>query len=276
MIRKIVLSAGLLAIGLRSFSINPSREYKVKPDGFGYEYKEVDVHTADQVLIKTWLYSPVQGKDKNTTIIISCTDAGNMTQVIVQANLLRERGYTVVTYDYRGFGESADFNYSKDNLYHDEYVKDLEAVHGWAQKNFPQNKIGLYGLSMGSIVTVLFSKIATPDFFLFDALVVDPTLIKTRLNAIKNVNVVVPESANGYRGLLTKIEEPTLIFAANKDKITRYEDYADVLSKAEIIVYNGAHLETFIKLSSINEERFKYGSKCIDYMATFIDNSLPK
>jgi predicted alpha/beta hydrolase len=68
-----------------------------------------------------------------------------------------QNGFDIWVYDYRGFGKSDDFKINVDQLYYTEFVNDLSAVVDSAMAARPKNKIGLYGFSMGTIISTLYN-----------------------------------------------------------------------------------------------------------------------
>ena len=97
-------------------------------------YKELNVVTKDGYRIETWFYpaQPVPEQSaaqaemlpyktlddsRRPTLIICNGDAGNMSyQQISLAYLYAANGFNVVTFDWRGFGESSEFEMDTDYL----------------------------------------------------------------------------------------------------------------------------------------------------------------
>ena len=59
--------------------------------------------------------------------------------------------YDVWMFDWRGFGESSDFEAKRERLFYTEYVKDLKAVVERVYQNGKQSVV-LIGYSMGTLV----------------------------------------------------------------------------------------------------------------------------
>src|SRR5438045_1806119 len=88
-------------------ALNPSKEYKVKPEKYGMTYKEEKVTTKDGATLTAWFFE----LPKKTTnwVVISGSGDGNMGDNIEIANQFMSAGWNVCTYDYRGYGTSSDF-----------------------------------------------------------------------------------------------------------------------------------------------------------------------
>ncbi len=81
-------------------ALNPSKEYKVKPEKYGMTYKEERISTKDGATINAWFFE----NTKKTTnwMIISGSGDGNMSDDIEIAGQFLSAGWNVCMYDYRG------------------------------------------------------------------------------------------------------------------------------------------------------------------------------
>lgn len=158
-----------------SHAIIPDRKYVRLPQNAGLIYKELDVVTKDGYKIETWFY-PAQtmpekdaGQDemlpyntldnsKRPTLIICNGDAGNMSyQQIFLASLYTSMGLNVVTFDWRGFGESSEFEMNPDYLCYTEMLDDYNAVIKAVGKQKEVNKkmVFLMGWSTGAYLSMI-------------------------------------------------------------------------------------------------------------------------
>ena len=94
---------------------------------------------------------------RRPTIIICNGDAGNMSwqQLHFAANYITN-GYNVVTFDWRGFGESTEWQMNKDYLVYTEFLIDYDAVINEVlkQKEVDTNRIALMGWSTGAYLSM--------------------------------------------------------------------------------------------------------------------------
>lgn len=165
-------------------ALKPEREYKAKPSDYGIIYREVIFTTSDSLRIKAWFYPsqdtagiandligryipvpaelkrsarPYSLRDtvKRATIVVCLADAGNMQYLIFYAYHLCTQGFNVLTFDWRGFGESSDWLIDQDQLSYTEFLLDYEAsIEG--VKRLPgvdPTKIGVFGYSTGAYLS---------------------------------------------------------------------------------------------------------------------------
>lgn len=245
----------LIAICL-SFSavcLKPDRSYLSHPDSLGLESKSYLIPTADGAELKTWVLQPMGEMDQKTTIILAYGDGGNMSYWLDHCATLSQKGYTVVLFDYRGFGESSDFDMDPNQLYYDEFVVDLIAVFDWTKANVKTEKLGIWGLSMGTIITGLSLKERKPDFLILEGTVTDPQVIKERIFEFKQEEISLPKSSEELSTAYKTTQIPMLIFSGKEDKFTTLQDsqqMAEIRVNRKLIEFNGNHLQGFAVLSN--------------------------
>lgn len=218
MMRHIFLIIGLL-VSLYSYAIIPDRKYVRLPQEVGMIYKELDVTTKDGYKIETWFYPAQDVPAENTgqsemlpyktiddsrrpTLIICNGDAGNMSyQQISLAYLYAANGINVVTFDWRGFGESSEFEMNPDYLCYTEMLTDFDAVIKAVSKEkvVDRKKIYVMGWSTGAYLAMITAHnnrlvkgcilSGTPSSF-EDAI---PHLVKVHPKGKTEKNLLVPD-----------------------------------------------------------------------------------
>ncbi|HLF33172.1 MAG TPA: alpha/beta fold hydrolase [Cyclobacteriaceae bacterium] len=166
----------IILISSNAYALKPERSYKLTPEKYGFMYKELDVKTSDGIRIKAWFLpsqhrtmeevresmanpqSPeymIRNNEKKPTIIICDGDAQNMSVNLILAWWLLEKGFNVVTFDWRGFGESDDWEINEDYFCYSEFLLDYEAVINETNKQpeVDDKKIGVYGGSTGAYLS---------------------------------------------------------------------------------------------------------------------------
>ncbi len=142
----------LAAIGLlfanTLFALNPSKEYKVKPEKYGMNYKEEKVTAKDGTSLNAWFFETP--KKTNNWIIISGSGDGNMADNIEICGQFLSVGWNVVLYDYRGYGASSDFAIDPDTYIYPQFIVDLNAVADYLRKSRAITKFDLYGTNIGA------------------------------------------------------------------------------------------------------------------------------
>ncbi len=143
-----LLIAGLFIFTGKSFSLNPSKEYKMKPEKYGMVYKEEKIATKDGANLNAWFFET----PKKTTnwVIISGSGDGNMADNIEVANQFLSAGWNVCLYDYRGYGASSEFAIDPDTYIYPQFLNDLNAACDYLRKSRAITKFDLYGQNIGA------------------------------------------------------------------------------------------------------------------------------
>ena len=233
-----------------AYAIKPERSYALTPDSVNWSYDQLTIETEDNFKLNAWIYNPDSESDKNTVLVLAYADVGNMSDYVYIAWMFARSGYTVVTFDYRGFGKSDDFEINASNVYYTEFSTDLEAVVSTISDKFPNTKLGIWSRSMGTIVTSrAYPKIKNDiSFIVGEGYVTNTSQIINRYKE-KGKNLILPEPAEVYSKIILSIDIPIKIFAASDDDITTTEDALELKeslgSNCQVIEYEGQHLRGF-------------------------------
>lgn len=231
-----------------SHALKPDSVYVSTPDALGLRYESHRIQTTHNLSLQAWVLNPMNEMDLETTIVLAYGDAGNMSYWLNPAGILAQNGYTVVLFDYRGFGKSSPFEMNENQLYYDEFTEDLKSVYQWAKSNVKNKKIGVWGLSMGTIMTGFLVEDITPDFLILEGLVVNPKDIQEKILAAKGKNILLPKSASQLNEIYTKSQVPMLLFSGSEDQFTTVVDSESMAKKhnnRKSIVFSGGHLQGF-------------------------------
>lgn len=138
---------------LASFLINaqglePAKDYAKLPSDYGIEYQEVMIPTSDGVKLNGWYFKPDEASKK---IIIICNNSkGNMADNIELISNFRTIGYHVLTFDYRGYGASAEFDCPSSWYIKAEFEKDVTAAINYVKKFHAKlSVVDIYGAGIG-------------------------------------------------------------------------------------------------------------------------------
>ncbi|WP_320051833.1 alpha/beta fold hydrolase [uncultured Acetobacteroides sp.] len=236
----IILGLGCTAV----FGIKPGGRYDTR--SITQKYPNVTftrVTTPDRYHLQLADIAPT-GKDKHVTVLICYPDSGNVKEWLGYGMLLAERGYRAIMFDYRGFGGSDRFRIERDTLYCDEFCTDASTAYTYIKKNYPSSKVGLFGLSMGSIMTTALALKHKGDFIIGDSYVADLDSAIAKIEHIYGKKMTVPASSYDYNGDLAYVRQPMLLLNGRYDTICEPNSAAFGGSKhVEAIVYNGGHLE---------------------------------
>ncbi|WP_165838205.1 alpha/beta hydrolase family protein [Pontibacter arcticus] len=249
---KNILLTFVLLFSLDCYAIKPVREYVTTPDSLKMSYKQQVVKTPDGYDLNTWHIKPEPSKDNKTTLVLAYADGGNMSYWLYHIKALTESGYTVVAFDYRGFGQSSDFEINPLNLYYNEFATDLQSVLGWTKKNIKGHNTGVLAYSMGTIVATFALQQEKADFLIGEGYVYDPSAYVAKIKALKGRDIVLPKGVDKYTSQLKRIKCSMLLVAGEKDEFTTVEEsekIAQLRKNREILRHSGKHTEGFITMT---------------------------
>ena len=249
------------------FAVNPIKEYVDHPGNFKFKYEENKLKTEDGFVLNSWLCFPSKETSNNVVLVVAYGDAGNMSYLLRQVDELVKNGFTILLFDYRGFGESQVFSMNEKQLYYDEFAIDLKSALEFASNRFKSSKIGLWTLSMGSIMGTLVAESNLFNFMVSEGFVSDPNTIVAKFKDYKKEVYVLPKSNSSYTQALSNLKIPILLFAGDRDGLTTVEESQRVKflnSKSEIVLFKGGHLQGFQALSGTY-----HGEKYIKAMIDF-------
>lgn len=276
--KRIVLLFISLLLFFYSYAIRPDRKYLRLPQNLGLIYKELTVGTKDGYRIETWFYPaqdlpekdagqtekiPYKTIDKETrpTIIFCGGDAGNMSYSQMDfAMLYASCGFNVVTFDWRGFGVSSDFEMNSDYLCYTEMLADYEAVIKAVSKQpeVDKKRIYLMGWSTGAYLSIIAAQnsknvkgcIAQGTPSSFEDLV--PHLIKINTKCKTEENLIVPDDFPRHQMpslIAPKYKKSILLIVGNKDAVTPvwmsekiYNTLPETINKKLSVYENAGHM----------------------------------
>jgi uncharacterized protein len=182
--------------------------------------------------------------DRNVAVLICYPDSGNIRQWLGYGMLLAEKGYRAIMFDYRGFGNSDQFRIDKDTLYYDEYTTDANTAYGYIKKRYPGCKVGLFGMSMGSIMTTALALKHKGDFIVGDSYVGDLDSAIAQVERIYKRKLTVPASSYDYNSDLQYVRQPMLLLSGRYDTVCSASQTTFASSQlVKQVVYNGGNMQ---------------------------------
>lgn len=125
----------------------PDSGMRLSPAQLGLAYEAHGVQTADGVTLALWHLHAV-GAERPPIIVHFHGNAENMSTHVWFVAWLAEAGYDVITFDYRGYGESGGAP-SRQGL-----IADGRAVLSWVRQRFPDRPLFVFGQSLGGAVAI--------------------------------------------------------------------------------------------------------------------------
>ena len=263
MIIKILLFIIASTISLNMYGIKPVKEYRNKPSEFNLNYEEFLIETPDGIGLKSWLIQPKQKKANNNVIVFAYGDSGNMSYWLHHAQFFSEIGFTIVLFDYRGFGESSKFEINSDLLYYNEFSTDLVSVIKWTKSKFTGQKIGVYGFSMGTISAAAALKDEKVDFYIAESAIYNPEDVVRYLYNTKHKTVLLPVGSDSVKGLYNNINCSMLLLSGAMDEVSSPQTgklIANQKTNRKLVIYQGGHGQA---LQSLGKE---YGKTISDFI----------
>jgi alpha-beta hydrolase superfamily lysophospholipase len=158
----LLLLLGLLIPAEEARALRPLREIQSKPDLAQIVYENVAFRTADGLTLRGWFF-PFQDSThtaipKPGPIVILPTDGSdNMASVLWHyAMLMLGRPYHAMAFDWRGFGESANWDIDTTQVVIPELITDFKAAVEYAKTRpeYDGDHIGVFACGPGAAVVL--------------------------------------------------------------------------------------------------------------------------
>ena len=151
----ILVIAGILMISFfqkieNFFLYHPHQSLESNPEGLSIKYENVKFTAKDNTKLHGWFFPP--SSSDNSVILWAHGNAGNISHRIENILLMRKNlDVGVFIFDYRGYGLSEGKPNEK-GLY-----ADMEGAYLWLSKRIPENRIVLFGRSLGAAIATKLS-----------------------------------------------------------------------------------------------------------------------
>ncbi|MBN2446625.1 MAG: alpha/beta hydrolase [Phycisphaerae bacterium] len=229
------------------------------PGEVNIRYEEHYVTTGNGAQLRVW-YVPADA-DRGT-IVFSNGAVANMSCFLLETYMLRYDGWSVVMYDYEGFGGSTG-DASLATLY-----VDLEAVLDWTLEYTGREQVTLMGVSLGSIPSVSHAALRPDDV---NAVILDG-VISLRIEAERFAYLLANDAERYIRlfdttllldDQISGVTQPMLVYTYGKDEYATSahvpELVADCPGDVKIVDYpnlphaRGPYLETATYFHELEE-----------------------
>lgn len=227
-------------------AVEPGLQHAMTPASLGLEAEEVGFPAADSATVSGWW---LQGAKAAPVVVIAARGAGTMGDMLPAAQQFLARGFSVLTFDYRGFGPGSSTE-AVDSLryiiFDSQWVDDLLGALRYARTR-GDSRVFAWGQDLGSAV-VLAAAARTRE--VCDAVAVEG-LFRTTEDALNaNGTGMMQEVVVRHRRLVAGPDEPfsaaarlrvpMLVVLAGKDEVT-----PPAITKA-VIVRSRARSETWV------------------------------
>jgi len=131
----------------------PHYPLNVPPSNYGQPYEQVSFVTKDGLTLAGWLIKPDRSEKKSLAIIICHGLGANKSDFTDLAVFLAQRGYLVLTFDFRAHGDSEG---SRTKLgYHEKKDVSAALLYLYSRPEVDQGRIGIFGFSLGGSISIL-------------------------------------------------------------------------------------------------------------------------
>ena len=137
----------LLALGQRHLIFFPDRELRNTPASYGLPFEDVTLTTSDNVRLAAWW---IPAATPRGALVFAHGNAGNIGDRLDFTAYFRERGLSVMLFDYRGYGHSEGMPSEAGT----ECDIDAAITLVTGAKRVPSERLILYGESLGGAVAL--------------------------------------------------------------------------------------------------------------------------
>lgn len=246
-------------------AVEPSYNYDKTPKDYDLKFNEVQIETKDSMKLNTWIIS--ESENYSDVFIMLNTDIGNMSNFLPYAKYVSKNlKKAVVLFDYRGYGKSSKFTFSKYALSMIEFVEDTRAVIQYVHKLNPKSKVSLYGFSMGATIAVLASKNENIDGLFLDSPMIDPKDVMARISN-KNVFLDNEEQFNLTNAADQIRADEVFIIQGKNDNVI----HANITTKfySQLIVRKNILI---LENNKHGDLSYLYPDLYLNYLKTFLIN----
>lgn len=177
------------------WALNPVKQYAVKPSDFGLAFEEIKISTSDGLKLNAWYFPASQTSYK--IMVLSDDGNGNMSDLMEHVSVFLSLGYHVLTYDYRGYGASSDFEIKSNFYIYAQFHKDINAVIDYLKKERTSlPKIHLYGIGIGAGLSIAVAANRNLGTVIADSPYTTLDLVKQRIKEATGQDVLLPLGYN--------------------------------------------------------------------------------
>ena len=217
------------------------REDYVTPQQAGMDYQDVEINSAGEEL-HGWLAPVPQARG---TVLFFHGNAGNVSHRLDYLRMFRELGFSVLIFDYRGFGKSSG-EPSETGTY-----QDAEAAWNYLVKTrrIAPSSIVLFGESLGGAVAAWLAARVKPRALIITSTFTSLPDLGAKLYPLFPVRLLARYEYN-TRKYLQAATCPVLIVHSREDEIVPFEHgeelYAAAHEPKQLLEIHGGHNTSLI------------------------------
>ncbi len=217
------------------------------PEVFGWEYEEIHLPVAGQTTYG-W-YVPLE--NARGVVLFSHGNAGNLAGRLESIGLLRSFGFSVLAYDYGGYG------YSTGTPSEERCYQDANAMWDWlvTVKGVSPEQVLLFGRSLGGAMTAyLASQKKVGAVILESTFLSIPDVVRDMFPSFLPVHALISHRFPS-KDRVAKIQSPTLFVHSPQDSLIPYSHGVALYQRATepktFLEIRGDHNEGFVLSETI-------------------------
>ncbi len=236
--RRSLLVLYILFCGVSSkvYALSPAADYRQTPKSLGLAFQEIKINTKDGAQLHSWYIPAVRPSAK--VLIVSHNGDGNMGDYLKRIKPLRDLGFNVLCYDYRGFGKSSSFDIDTETYLYAAFYEDFSAVYAYALAHLGK-KIHLYGWGIGATISIVQGYTAPETYLIVaDTPMPDYVGMSVRFRKIGSRMTVDEEVIESYKDVQTVLSQKAgkafrgiLLLVGSKDYLFTHEDMVALQSR---------------------------------------------
>jgi len=240
----------------RRFVYYPDRNIIARPSDIGLDYEDLRLQTADGYSIAAWFLPAHKGRN----VILFCHgNGGNISHRLTFAQILHDQGYSILLFDYRGYGESEGVP-SEEGTYAD-------AMAAWdyltQRKGFSSSDIVIQGRSLGGAVAANLASQVKPSALILESTFTSLPDIASDICPVAPVRMLLEYSYDTNK-LLPGISVPLLILHSRDDELIPFRHGQSLFATAH-------EPKTFVEISGDHNQGYLIsGRKYLDALKAFL------
>jgi fermentation-respiration switch protein FrsA (DUF1100 family) len=225
-----------------SMVFHPEKGQSRSPGDLGLGYSELELKAEDGTTLQAW-WVPYRGTatDRGVTVITFHGNAGTMADRLEHTRLLHDLGVSVLTCEYRGYGDSGG-SPSEEGL-----AMDARAGLAEARRRAGSGKVVVHGRSLGGAVAIRLAAELDVDGLIVESAFTSLADMAAR-TAIPLARRLVAYDFDSL-GRIGRVTAPVLIVHGEQDELVPLsmgEQLRDAAGADWLAIPGGSHNDTWI------------------------------
>jgi len=194
---------------------HPSNEIRGNPADVGLDFQDVELRTADNILLHGW-YCAKTGSKK--VILLFHGNTGNISDCLASLKIFSDLGYSSLVFDYRGYGRSQG---KPDEL---GTYRDADTAWEWLlrEQHFAPSDVIILGRSLGAAIGANLASKHNPAAVVLESTFTSLPDIAAEKHRLVPARLMTRFNYNTL-DLIKQINSPILIIHGPDDSVISYK-----------------------------------------------------